>query len=172
MSGQLLGVLREVVSQDTDTPRPGLSTVFSRARSFGVDLLVAHTDVYLDGRPHSEKLTAAEIVGALPVPLVDAGDVGANGQPARSFSPADPDAGLAAGRPARNPGFEGEDLSESVELPLMEVRALLDLGDVPKATRKLDDLAERVGWRAATDLVPGGLRFTERRFRLGHKAFH
>ena len=29
----------------------------------------------------------------------------------------------------------------------MEVRALLDLGDVAKATRKLDDLAERVGWR-------------------------
>jgi len=42
---------------------------------------------------------------------------------------------------------EGIDLSESVELPLMEVRALLDLGDVAKATRKLDDLAERVGWR-------------------------
>ena len=42
---------------------------------------------------------------------------------------------------------EGIDLSESVELPLMEVRALLDLGDVAKANRKLDDLADRVGWR-------------------------
>jgi serine/threonine-protein kinase PknG len=42
---------------------------------------------------------------------------------------------------------EDIDLSESVELPLMEVRALLDLGDVAKANRKLDDLAERVGWR-------------------------
>jgi serine/threonine-protein kinase PknG len=29
----------------------------------------------------------------------------------------------------------------------MEVRALLDLGDVAKATRKLDELAGRVGWR-------------------------
>ena len=29
----------------------------------------------------------------------------------------------------------------------MEVRALLDLGDVAKASRKLDDLAGRVGWR-------------------------
>ena len=29
----------------------------------------------------------------------------------------------------------------------MEVRALLDLGDVAKANRKLDDLADRVGWR-------------------------
>ena len=42
---------------------------------------------------------------------------------------------------------EGIDLSESVELPLMEVRALLDLGDVAKANRKLDDLSDRVGWR-------------------------
>ena len=33
MSGQLLGVLREVVAQDTGVPRPGLSTVFSPSRS-------------------------------------------------------------------------------------------------------------------------------------------
>ena len=53
-------------------------------------------------------------------------------------------------------------MSESVELPLMEVRALLDLGDVAKATRKLDDLAERVGWqwrlvwyRAVAELLTG-----------------
>jgi serine/threonine-protein kinase PknG len=44
----------------------------------------------------------------------------------------------------------------------MEVRALLDLGDVAKATRKLDDLAERVGWqwrlvwfRAVSELLTG-----------------
>src|SRR6195952_1207040 len=48
MSGQLLGVLREGVAKDSGMPRPGLSTVFSPSRStFGVDLLVAHTDVYL-----------------------------------------------------------------------------------------------------------------------------
>ena len=78
MSGQLIGVLREVVAQDSGMPRPGLSTVFSPSRStFGVDLLVAHTDVYLDGQVHSEKLTAQEIVRALQVPLVDPADVGA-----------------------------------------------------------------------------------------------
>ena len=148
MSGQLLGVLREVVSQDTATPRPGLSTVFSRARStFGVELLVAHTDVYLDGRPHSEKLTAAEIVSALPVPLVDPSDVGANVLSATVLS--EPIQTLDSLRAARHGTLDsqGVDLSESVELPLMEVRALLDLGDVAKGTRKLDDLAERVGWR-------------------------
>ena len=59
MSSQLLGVLREVVAADTGVPRPGLSTVFTRTRStFGVELLVAHTDVYLDGLVHAERLTA------------------------------------------------------------------------------------------------------------------
>ena len=57
---------------------------------------------------------------------------------------------------------EGIDLSESVELPLMEVRALLDLGDVAKANRKLDDLAERVGLALAADLVSGRRRAADR----------
>jgi serine/threonine-protein kinase PknG len=148
MAGQLLGVLREVVARDSGVPRPGLSAVFSPSRStFGVDLLVAHTDVYLDGQVHSEKLTAQEIVRALQVPLVDPGDVGAVVISANVLS--QPVQTLDSLRAARHGTLdsEGIDLSESVELPLMEVRALLDLGDVAKATRKLDDLADRVGWR-------------------------
>ena len=148
MTSQLLGVLREVVAQDTRVPRPGLSTVFSPSRStFGVDLLVAHTDVYLDGQVHSERLTAQEIVKALQVPLVDPTDVGATVCSATVLS--QPVQTLDSLRAARHGALdsEGIDLSESVELPLMEVRALLDLGDVAKATRKLDDLADRVGWR-------------------------
>ena len=106
MSGQLLGVLREVVAQDTGVPRPGLSTVFSPSRStFGVDLLVAHTDVYLDGQVHSEKLTAQEIVTALPVPLVDPTDVGADRAVGDRAVPAGADAGFAARRPARHAGL-------------------------------------------------------------------
>ncbi|MBX7454794.1 protein kinase [Mycolicibacterium sp. 3033] len=148
MSSQLMGVLREVVAQDTGLPRPGLSTTFSRSRStFGVDLLVAHTDVYLDGQVHSEKLTAQEIVRALQVPLVDPTDVGATILSATVLS--QPVQTLDSLRAARHGALdsEGIDLSQSIELPLMEVRALLDLGDVAKATRKLDELAERVGWR-------------------------
>ncbi|MGV0850640.1 serine/threonine-protein kinase PknG [Mycolicibacterium phlei] len=147
MSSQLLGVLREVVAKDTGSPKPGLSTVFSPTRStFGIDLLVAHTDVYLDGQVHSERLTAQEIVRALPVPLVDPTDVGAPVLSASVVS--QPVQTLDQLRAARHGALESEgiDLSGSVELPLMEVRALLDLGDVAKATRKLDDLAERVGW--------------------------
>ena len=148
MSGQLLGVLREVVAQDTGVARPGMSTVFSPSRStFGVDLLVAHTDVYLDGQVHSEKLTAQEIVKALQVPLVDPTDVGATVLSAAVLS--QPVQTLDSLRAARHGALDsdGIDVSESVELPLMEVRALLDLGDVAKATRKLDDLSDRVGWR-------------------------
>jgi serine/threonine-protein kinase PknG len=148
MSAQLIGVLREVVAQDSGLPRPGLSSVFSPSRStFGVDLLVAHTDVYLDGLVHSEKLTAQEIVRALQVPLVDPADVGAAVLSATVLS--QPVQTLDSLRAARYGSLDsdGVDLSESVELPLMEVRALLDLGDVAKASRKLDDLQERVGWR-------------------------
>ena len=108
MMGQLLGVLREVVAQDSGVPRPGLSTVFSPSRStFGVDLLVAHTDVYLDGQVHSEKLTAQEIVKALPVPLVDPADVGATVLSATVLSSAGADAGFAARRTARRAGLRG-----------------------------------------------------------------
>lgn len=148
MSSQLLGVLREVVAEDTGTPRPGLSNVFTRTRStFGVELLLAHTDVYLDGFAHAEKLTATEIVTALPVPLVDPTDVAATVLSATVLS--QPVQTLDSLRAARHGGLdsEGVDLKESVELPLMEARALLDLGDVAKANRKLEDLAERVGWR-------------------------
>jgi len=148
MSSQLLGVLREVVAADTGVPRPGLSTVFTRTRStFGVDLLVAHTDVYLDGRVHTGRLTAPEIVTALPVPLVDPTDVAATVLSATVLS--QPVQTLDSLRAARHDSLDsdGVALADSVELPLMEVRALLDLGDVAKASRKLDDLAERVGWR-------------------------
>ncbi len=148
MSAQLMGVLREVVAHDTGVPRPGLSTIFSPSRStFGVDLLVAHTDVYLDGQVHSEKLTAREIVTALQVPLVNPADVAAPVLQATVLS--QPVQTLDSLRAARHGTLDadGVELSESVELPLMEVRALLDLGDVAKATRKLDDLAERVGWQ-------------------------
>ena len=172
MSAQLLGVLREVVADDTGVPRPGLSTVFTRTRStFGVELLVAHTDVYVDGLVHTERLTATEIVTALPVPLVDPTDVAATVLSATVLS--QPVQTLDSLRAARHGSLESEgaDLTDSVELPLMEVRALLDLGDVAKANRKLEDLAERVGWRwrlvwfkAVSELLTGDFDSAKKHF--------
>jgi serine/threonine-protein kinase PknG len=163
MSAQLMSVLREVVSKESGVPRPGLSAIFSPSRStFGVELLVAHTDVYLDGQVHSERLTAREIVTALAVPLVNPADVAASVLQATVLS--QPVQTLDSLRAARHGSLSADDveLSDSIELPLMEVRALLDLGDVAKATRKLDDLAERVGWqwrlvwyRAVGELLTG-----------------
>ena len=172
MSGQLSGVLREVVAQDTGVRRPGLSTIFSRSRAtFGEDLLVAHTDVYLDGHVHAEKLTAKEIVTALQVPLVDPADVAAPLLQATVLS--QPVQTLDSLRAFRHGAMDSDDidLSESIELPLMEVRALLDLGDVAKATRKLDDLADRVGWlwrlvwyRAVAELLTGDYALASKHF--------
>lgn len=172
MSSQLIGVLREVVAADTGIPRPGLSTVFTRTRStFGVDLLVAHTDVYLDGLVHAERLTAPEIVTALPVPLVDPNDVAATVLSATVLS--QPVQTLDSLRAARHDSLDsdGVDLADSVELPLMEVRALLDLGDVARANRKLEDLAERVGWRwrlvwfkAVSELLTGDCHSATKHF--------
>ena len=172
MSAQLIGVLREVVADDTGMPRPGLSTVFTRTRStFGVELLVAHTDVYVDGLVHTERLTATEIVTALPVPLVDQTDVAATVLSATVLS--QPVQTLDSLRAARHGSLESEgvDLSDSVELPLMEVRALLDLGDVAKANRKLEELAARVGWRwrlvwfkAVSELLTGDFDSAKKHF--------
>ncbi|MGI9124737.1 MAG: serine/threonine-protein kinase PknG [Mycobacterium sp.] len=172
MSAQLLGVLREVVAADTGVPRPGLSTVFTRTRmTFGVDLLLAHTDVYLDGLVHAERLTAPEIVTALPVPLVDPTDIAATVLSATVLS--QPVQTLDSLRAARHDSLDsdGVDLADSVELPLMEVRALLDLGDVAKANRKLEALAERVGWRwrlvwfkAVSELLTGDYHSATKHF--------
>src|SRR4029077_16704308 len=106
--------------------------------------------------------TAKEIVTALQVPLVDPADVAAPLLQATVLS--QPVQTLDSLRPSRDGAMDSDDidLSDSIELPLMEVRALLDLGDVAKATRKLDDLAERVGWRWRLGWVRGGSELLSR----------
>ena len=173
MSAQLMGVLREVVAQDTGVPRPGLSTVFSPSRStFGVDLLVAHTDVYLDGQVHSEKLTGQ---GNRDRAVGTAGRSGRRRRPGAAGDgalPAGADPGLAARGPARRPGRRGR-------RPVRVDRAAADGGPRaagPGRRGQGHPQARRPGragrLAVAAGLVPGRRRAAHRRLRLRDQAFH
>ncbi|MCL2535584.1 MAG: serine/threonine-protein kinase PknG, partial [Nocardiaceae bacterium] len=71
MSGQLSGVLREIVSIQTDEEHPILSTVFTRQRAvFGADEFVEQTDVFADGIERDRTLNPQKVAQALAVPLV------------------------------------------------------------------------------------------------------
>ena len=121
---------------------------------------------------HSEKLTASEIVTALPVPLVDPTDVGATGAVGDGAVPAGADAGLAARGPPRHAGLRGH-------RPSRVGRTAADGGARAAGSRRRRQghpQARRPGRAGrlamAAGLVPGRLRAADRRLRLGHKAFH
>ena len=123
MSAQLVGVLREVVATDTGTPRPGLS-FFTRnpvhVRSGTAGGAHRRLSRWSGARRASDR---PEIVTALPVPLVDPTDIAATVLSATV--PRSPVQTLDSLRAARHDSLEsdGVDLGDSVELPLMEVRA-------------------------------------------------
>ncbi len=148
MATQLAGVLREVLSADTGTEHPQLSTLFSAPRtSFGTEELLAQTDAYTDGIERSKNLRAHDVAAALPVPLID---------------PADPSAALLAGtvhpeplhaleavRIARARAEAGSaEMPETfeVECTLAEVRIQLVLGQ-PESARQLLSRLDRADWR-------------------------
>jgi serine/threonine-protein kinase PknG len=69
MATQCKGVLREVLAEQTGVPRPGTSVLFTMHGSeFGADLAPQRTDVFVDGRPHTVRLTAHDVARALPTP--------------------------------------------------------------------------------------------------------
>lgn len=77
MADQCRGVLHEIIAEQTGSPSPRTSTLFSVARStFGVDLALQGTDVFVDGRRRTVALDARDIADALPepVPVEDAED--------------------------------------------------------------------------------------------------
>ncbi|MDH6279956.1 serine/threonine-protein kinase [Prescottella agglutinans] len=150
LSTQLTGLLREISSAQSGLPRPGLSQQFSPPRgSYGTDLTIRPTDVFLDGRPHDTHPNALALKQALPVPLADPTDPGAGLLTAAMHaSPRELLGTLRVARERSAAAPHGR-LEGSVELPLMEVRAHLDLGDTQQAADLLDELAEkhRHGWR-------------------------
>ncbi|CCH31495.1 tetratricopeptide repeat protein [Actinosynnema sp. NPDC047251] len=115
MAEQLTGVLREVLAQSDEVPRPGLSRQFTpERRAFGVA-----------GAPDARSVAAG-----LPVPQVDAAD------PAAGFlataTTGDPDQLVTALRAAP---------VQTVEVRLQVVRALIEGGRVDDASAELDQLA-------------------------------
>ena len=69
MATQCKGVLREVLAEQTGEPHPGTSVLFTMPHSaFGADLALQPTDVLVDGRPHTVRLSAGDVADALPTP--------------------------------------------------------------------------------------------------------
>ncbi|GAA5045047.1 serine/threonine-protein kinase [Nocardia callitridis] len=151
MSAQLAGVLREILAHDTGVEHPQLSTMFSPPRtSFGTEELISKTDTYADGRQRTDQLDAAEVVAALPMPLLDPVDPAA-ALLAATVRP-EPAQTLEALRDARERAATDPDNAPEtldLELSLSEVRVHLELGDPETALARLAELPDdewRVGW--------------------------
>lgn len=141
---QLYGVLREILAVRDGKQYPPQHSLFSPQRStFGTKHLVFRTDRIIDGIERQARITAPEIVSALPVPLIDRTDPGARMLSGSSY--AEPSETLET---LRN-SMEDEQYRQSIEIPLGVVRALLDLGFTTEARQWLETLEGRIGddWR-------------------------
>ncbi|WP_378730996.1 tetratricopeptide repeat protein [Nocardia brasiliensis] len=143
MADQLTGVLREVLSVDDGVPRPGMSTYFGPPRGvFGV------------GTP----VGAANVIAALPVPLVDPTDSAA--ALLATTSGTDPAELAQAFEAGLRSVVTGQ--GASTEIPLRLIRAALEVGDTAAAERRLAEVAAtmqgdwRLAWyRGETRLLAG-----------------
>ena len=125
MTEQLLGVLREVVSRETGTPRPGASP------DFGADLLA------LDAGDEMEPVVPDPRY--LPIPTLETDDAGAQAVSAALTLP-DLSRRVAALRLA------GQQLPKSREVRLRLAGTLTDAGEVAEAERLLNALATEDPW--------------------------
>lgn len=123
LADQLTGVLHEIVSAETGTAQPRMSTYFSPQR-----------DVYGAGRDVA--VEPARVLAALPVPVVDPTDSGAALLATTSGTP--PAQLEHALYLARGGAHQGK--SSSVEIPLRLVRACLEIGSVKGARARLAEL--------------------------------
>lgn len=138
---QLYGVLREILAVRDGRQFPAQYSLFSPQRTtFGTKHTVFRTDQLIDGIARTVRITPPEIVAALPVPLLDTTDPGAQLLSGASY--VDPQETLETIRSAI------DEYPTSTEIPLGMVRALLDLGLTSEARTMLNDL-ERLNhnWR-------------------------
>ena len=159
MSGQLMGVLREVIALRTGVPQPSFSNAFSPQRStIGTLYSVEPTDSIVDGRVRDATLTGSEIVDALPVPLME---------------PTDPSARILAATSYTSPEQRVDTLRElhadptndsrdSVGMIMSLARAHLDSGDLVAAEELITANSERavsewriVWYQGVIDLLKG-----------------
>ena len=141
---QLFGVLREVIALRDGIQHPAQHSAFSPQRTtFGTKHLVFRTDQLIDGIDRTVRITAPEVVSALPTPLIIRSDVGASLLQGSSYT--EPQEALETLRQAmQTPEYE-----ESEEIPLGVVRAMIDLGYIGQAREWLKSIEDRLGndWR-------------------------
>jgi serine/threonine-protein kinase PknG len=132
MADQLTGVLYEIAAAESGTECPRMSTYFSPQRAvYGAGL-----DVPVD---------AADVIAALPVPVVNPHDTGASVLATTSgTTPAQLEQALTLAR-----GGTQQRQSSSVEIPLRLVRASLELGAPEDARTRLAELQSVIprDWR-------------------------
>ena len=141
---QLYGVLREVIAIRDRIQHPAQHSLFSPQRTtFGTKHVVFRTDQLIDGIERSVHITAAEVVSALPVPLIDRSDPGASMLSGSSYT--EPQEALETLRQA----MHTNEYVGSREIPLGVVRAMLDLGLTTQAREWLRSLEENMAqdWR-------------------------
>lgn len=166
LRSQLYGVLREILALRDGRQFPARYSRFSPQRStFGTKHKVFRTDQLIDGIARDARITPDEVVQALPIPLIDRSDPGADMLDSVSYS--EPEDALDALLQAR----DTEAAEGSIEIPLGIVRALLELGSIGTARGWLNKLSGRLAddWRfqwysAVTYLLMGAYSEAQRRF--------
>ena len=132
LADQLTGVLHEIVAVESDTAQPRMSSHFSPQRG-----------IY--GAGGDKPVDAAEVIAALPVPVVDPNDPGAAILATTSGTPP---AQLEHALDLARTGAQQANRS-SVEVPLRLVRASLEIGAPADARKRLAELESTISgdWR-------------------------
>ena len=141
---QLYGVLREVIALRDGIQHPAQHSMFSPQRTtFGTKHLVFRTDQLIDGIDRTVRITAPEVVSALPTPLLDRSDIGAALLQGASYT--EPQEALETLHQA----MQTEEYEHSAEIPLGVVRSMIDLGYTRQARQWLASIANKLGddWR-------------------------